>query len=180
MIPKALRGAGSSFVAETHVEYPTDTGMLWDAMRKSIVLTSRLCEMYQIAGWRQAFYNLQRLKKHWRKAQQSHRSGKVNLLDKKRKAYNAYLRVAEQYLDRTIVSVESLQEDNLNQQLSLEQWSYLQKELEKIGVFQDYAVLLMDQIRRRVLEDEVIPASEKIYSIFQPHTEWISTKSRRS
>ncbi len=50
--------------------------------------------------------------------------------------------------------------------------------LKKTGGFQDYAVLLMDQIKRRVLEDKVIPASEKIYSIFQPHTEWISTKSR--
>ena len=32
----------------------------------------------------------------------------------------------------------------------------------------------MDQIQRRVLEEETIPADEKIYSIFQPHTEWIS------
>jgi IS5 family transposase len=32
----------------------------------------------------------------------------------------------------------------------------------------------MDQIERRVLEDETIPTKEKIYAIFQPHTEWIS------
>ncbi|MFT5083375.1 MAG: IS5 family transposase [Lentisphaeria bacterium] len=32
----------------------------------------------------------------------------------------------------------------------------------------------MDQIERHVLDDETIPAKEKIYTIFQPHTEWIS------
>jgi hypothetical protein len=31
-----------------------------------------------------------------------------------------------------------------------------------------------DQIRRRVFEGETIPHGEKVFSIFQPHTEWIS------
>jgi hypothetical protein len=32
----------------------------------------------------------------------------------------------------------------------------------------------IDQIRRRVLQGEKIPHSEKVFSIFEPHTEWIS------
>jgi transposase, IS5 family len=32
----------------------------------------------------------------------------------------------------------------------------------------------IDQTRRRVLDVEVIPHKEKVFSIFQPHTEWIS------
>jgi len=32
----------------------------------------------------------------------------------------------------------------------------------------------IDQIRRRVLNGERIPHGEKVFSIFQPHTEWIS------
>jgi hypothetical protein len=31
----------------------------------------------------------------------------------------------------------------------------------------------IDQIQRRVLEGEVIPHHEKVFSIFEPHTEWI-------
>jgi len=31
----------------------------------------------------------------------------------------------------------------------------------------------IDQIRRRVLEGETIPHEEKVFSIFQPHTEWV-------
>ena len=33
---------------------------------------------------------------------------------------------------------------------------------------------LEDQIVRRVLKGETIPASEKIFSVFEEHTRWIS------
>ena len=32
----------------------------------------------------------------------------------------------------------------------------------------------IDQVRRRVLLGERIPHAEKVFSIFEPHTEWIS------
>ncbi len=32
----------------------------------------------------------------------------------------------------------------------------------------------IDQIRRRILQGETIPHCEKVFSIFEPHTEWIS------
>lgn len=32
----------------------------------------------------------------------------------------------------------------------------------------------VDQIRRRALQGESLPHGEKVFSIFQPHTEWIS------
>jgi hypothetical protein len=32
----------------------------------------------------------------------------------------------------------------------------------------------IDQVTRRVLQGETIPHTEKVFSIFQPHTEWIS------
>ena len=38
----------------------------------------------------------------------------------------------------------------------------------------DHAVRQVDHTRRRVLEGQVIPAEEKVYSIFQPHTEWVT------
>lgn len=45
------------------------------------------------------------------------------------------------------------------------------------GVLQqyiDYISKFTDQIERRLLKGEVIPADEKIFSIFEPHTEWIT------
>jgi hypothetical protein len=40
--------------------------------------------------------------------------------------------------------------------------------------FVAHAERQIDQIRRRVLQGATIPHAEKVFSIFQPHTEWIS------
>jgi hypothetical protein len=44
----------------------------------------------------------------------------------------------------------------------------------RLDTFVAHAVRQIDQIRRRVLEGETIPHAEKVFSLFQPHTEWIS------
>ena len=40
--------------------------------------------------------------------------------------------------------------------------------------YNDFAKKFTDQIERRLLKVETIPASEKIYSIFEEHTGWIT------
>lgn len=47
-------------------------------------------------------------------------------------------------------------------------------ELMALEQYQYYAELLRKQVYRRMINEEVILHSEKIFSIFQPHTEWIS------
>jgi hypothetical protein len=44
----------------------------------------------------------------------------------------------------------------------------------QIQAYIDHAERQMEQIERRVIHGEVIPHEEKVFSIFQPHTEWIS------
>ncbi len=45
--------------------------------------------------------------------------------------------------------------------------------------YTDYVALFINQIDRRLLQGEIIPSEEKVYSIFEPHTEWIN-KGKRS
>ena len=66
------------------------------------------------------------------------------------------------YHKKSLASVEEL--NAKSKHLSPEVWNHLQNKLEKIGGFQDYAELLMDQVQRRILEDEVIP-HEKIADV---------------
>lgn len=37
--------------------------------------------------------------------------------------------------------------------------------------YKKYAVKFIDLVERYLIKDDVIPAGEKIYSIFEPHTE---------
>ena len=48
------------------------------------------------------------------------------------------------------------------------------KIINKIMYFVMHAVRQIDQIDRRLLKGETIPQNEKVFSIFEPHTRWIS------
>ncbi len=58
-----LKGRCDSFVVEPHVHYPTDINLLFDAMRKTIALTSDYAEITQLSGWRQSKYNIRQVKR---------------------------------------------------------------------------------------------------------------------
>jgi hypothetical protein len=44
----------------------------------------------------------------------------------------------------------------------------------ELNTYNKYALKFMDQIERRIIKNETIPSSEKVYSIFEPDTEWIT------
>lgn len=48
------------------------------------------------------------------------------------------------------------------------------KTLQEIEKYMSYVVKQMDLIERRVIKGEVIPHHEKIFSVFEDYTEWIS------
>jgi hypothetical protein len=161
-----------SFVVETDVEFPTDIGLLHDAVRKTIVLTSALCADFGIKGWRQSRKNARKLKACWRAAQQSNRSRSSDAEQKKLSAYTAYLVVANTYLERSLLSLSDI--EVVGKSLTIEQWTRLHDKIADIRDYQAHALRQINQIERRVLREEKIPSSEKVYSIFEPHTEWIS------
>jgi hypothetical protein len=51
--------------------------------------------------------------------------------------------------------------------------------LSALNDFMGHARRQIDQIDRRVLRGEHIPHGEKVFSLFQPHTEWISKREGR-
>lgn len=48
----------------------------------------------------------------------------------------------------------------------------------ELNCYTGYIALFIGQIERRLLKGEAIPPEEKVYSIFEPHTEWISKGKR--
>ena len=170
---EALRGRCDSFVVKTDVHFPTDINLLYDGMRKVITLTARLCEQHQVEGWRQYAYNVRHVKRLMRTAQNSKRSKARDEAKREKQetliasAHEAYLDVAKRYLNKAGESLGHLLQSGCLTQLDLV------KKLEIEG-FMQHAERQIDQTRRRVLEGEIIPHHEKVFSIFEPHTEWIS------
>jgi hypothetical protein len=159
-----------SFVVETDVHFPTDTNLLLDAVRKVIATCAQLCDEQDLSDWRQAAYNQRCLKKAYRHTQRLKRSrakeaGKRAAREAEILAgYNDYLDLAERFLARAAETRAKL----------LIGCRLPAALLAPLDAWIAHAERQIEQIRRRVFRGERIPHHEKVFSIFQPHTEWIS------
>lgn len=168
-----LRGRCDSFVLETHVHFPTDTGLLFDAMRKVIQLNGSLCERHSLSDWRQHSFNVKQLKKSLRiiqkkkKCRASDEAKKMKLEAALQQAHRDMINKANYFLEKSRKTL-----DQLAGRSNLTATDVAQ--IESIQIFTRHAIRQINQIDRRVLQGEVIPHNEKVFSLFQPHTEWIS------
>ena len=142
-------------------------------MRKSITLTAQWCDERGMSDWRQSAFNLRQVKQAMRTAQNKKRS-KAKTPDQIEKnqlliiqAHQTYLNVAQSYLDKVGQTLATITAQGLGNPLDL---------ITKLEIegFMAHAQRQINQIERRVIRGEVIPHAEKVFSIFQPHTEWIS------
>jgi transposase, IS5 family len=156
-----LSGRCDSFVLETNVHFPTDINLLWDAMRKTIILIALLFSDMDLTGWRQSGYILRKIKKLFTKANKLRRSNNKEASDD---AHRIYINTAAEYVLRVLYDLQFLRDmgyENFFRMALIEQYVA-------------HAERQIDQIRRRVLDDETIAHHEKVFSIFETHTEWIS------
>ena len=158
-----------SFVVKTDVHFPTDINLLFDALRKAIQLTAQLCEKFNITTWRQYQYNIKTAKKAYRNAQQSKRANPRNeykRLTQIQEAHRIYVELAETFFTKVKQTTNHI---NKNETLTIIQIAKLME----IDEYVAHGARQIDQIRRRVLDGAVIPNNEKVFSLFEPHTEWI-------
>src|SRR3954469_1623367 len=155
-----------SYALETNVHFPTDLNLLWDSLRKGFDTVEDLMEISNVKGWRKIKHLYSATKSLFRKAsQQVFRSNGKNE-KQKREAVKKYLQqstILQQRFDTLINTLPVGFEIDLILVLT-----------ELLRHYNDFAKKFSDQIERRLLKGEKIPAEEKTYSIFEEHTEWIT------
>ena len=158
-----------SFVVKTNVHFPTDISLLFDAVRKVVELTARICFQENISGWRQSYHLIRNVKRARRRIQNTKRSTskderKRTKREKKiKKNCRNYLSEVESLLERARNSISVLRAKSIDKE----------KTIVEIESYITHVERQIDQTRRRVIFGETIPHSEKVFSIFEPHTEWI-------
>ena len=166
---EGLNARCDSFVVETDVEFPTDTNLLYEAVRKALGLCAELSEAHKLPGWRQDAHHLRKLKKAHRHIQKLRHSTSED--EQKRQAREEEIKQAHRdYLGQAETLIVRVRDTR-------RQLAGLPAIPLQIALLDDYlkhADRQVDQIRRRVLEGEVIPHAEKVFSIFEPHTEWVN------
>ena len=159
-----LLGRCDSFVVESNVHFPTDLNLLLDCVRKSIDLATQLSMFYNLKGWREHKSLFSKVKRLYTRLSRMRASRCKDPL-KQQSSHEKIKRCCSDYL----VCSRSLF-DKVQSSLSFIETGRLS---ETIEYFIGHGRTLCDQIHRRIIKDEKIAHDEKIFSVFEPYTEWI-------
>ena len=156
--------AGS--VVQTDIHHPTDSTLLWDVVRVVTRLVGRLKKAVQkrVRG----FHNRKRVAR--RRMQEIQRMKSTERHERQTKKYRELIGVTEEVVTgarKVVEQTKKARSKDLAAEMAIPE---LRKEIEHYCKLGDRVI---DQARRRVLEGEQVPNAEKIYSIFEAHTDLI-------
>lgn len=166
----ALAVKVDTYVLETDVHFPTDLNLLWDAGRKCVDLIEKYRDQfgYALPGWRKAKDWRRRFKALERLTSKTVYGGGANKEQRVRRAVREYLHAGRELGAKVRASLLGL----CDQAVDLGHW-------EALEYFHRMLAKHLGLVERRLLQDETIPAAEKVFSLFEPDTEWIQKGKQR-
>ena len=156
-----------TYALETNVHFPTDLNLLWDATRKCISIVDNLLDKYEFKGWRKIALWLRQVKNQFRDASKKCFVNGYSDQAKKESVLN-YINLASSVLKKVEQTLSDLS-GRFAETSDMKGFAML-CELE---YYKKYIIKQIDLIERRVINDEKIPSTEKVHSIFEPYTEWL-------
>jgi IS5 family transposase len=153
-----------SFVVETNIHYPTESSLIVDGTRKIIELCVTLYEGYGITGWRQHEHLLKKVKQTARQiARISVRKG-ARYEQRLESQYRKLLGRAKAILTRASQTCETLEHEFELDSVTIDH-------IAEIKVFMQRTQQVCSTAHRRVLEGEKPLNEDKLFSIFESHTQ---------
>lgn len=154
-----------SYVVESNIHFPTDLWLLWDSTRKCLDTIALLKKEIKVEKWGKLSVWQHKVKRSYRRASNIHRNKGANYKDRLQAATQNYLDVVRQISERVVQTMYDLRGVTNIIALSL---------LKSLKNYHHYLLKLEDQVKRRILKGEKIAHGEKLFSIFEPHVEWIT------
>ena len=165
----ALEVKVDSYVLETGVHFPTDLNLLWDAGRKCVdLIEGLLASGHALPGWRKFKAWRRQLKACERAASQSVYRGGPNKEARVKRAVREDLAVGRELSIKVHQTLLGLCDETVD----AARW-------ERLAYFHAMLDKHLDLVERRLLREETIPAHEKVFSLFEAHTEWIQKGKQR-
>jgi IS5 family transposase len=175
--PEAIASVrGDTFVVETNIHYPTESSMIGYGLRKIVPLATELAVAAQQDGWRQGKHLLKKVRGLVRKIGQASRSKGAGA-NRLQPDYKKLLTLAEHLLQRTRALLQTLGFAPDPAAFTLDKVKSGSAPVTSMEAQLLCHVILTEKVcdnaRRRVLEGETVANDDKIFSIFEPHTELI-------
>ena len=152
-----------SFVMETNIHYPTESSLLYDGLRKIIPQCVRLAEAHGMNGWRQYAHLLKKSKRLNRDINR--------IATKKGPRYKQRMKpLYRELLQKAAVLMQRARD------LCLVTGQRLPEIADLFGPNTLQALIIRtervaDTTRRRIIHGETVANSDKLFSIFEPHTQ---------
>lgn len=156
-------------VVESNIHYPTDATLLWDAVRTLTRLIEDLHE--KLPDGVQGFTN--RTRSARRRMQAIQRMSAAERTRQQEPKYRELIRITEKVVNNARQVVEKAKAAAAGAGAGLIASLVIDSLRNEITGYCKLADRVIDQSRRRVLQGEKVPSEEKIYSIFEPHTDLI-------
>jgi transposase, IS5 family len=174
--PKAIEAVrGDTFVVETTIHYPTESTLIGDGLRKIVALAVELAAANGLGGWRQHEHLLGNVRQLVRQIGRAARA-KGQGAERLQPGYKKLLDLAEDLLARACQLLQALAFALDPKLFALDKVKNGQAPATREGLLLHYMILtekVCDNARRRVLQGETLANEDKIFSIFEPHTELI-------
>ena len=154
---------------ETNIHWPTDSGLLWDTYRvlSRLVNTAREIDP-DVASDRRL--HPKKVKRLYTKI--ARRSAKKQVVSAEvRELYNRLIQCVEGILGLAPIVCAQLRKGLAKDAYDLQDAMVAEAVIAQIEHFHALGLKLADQARRRVLKGEQLANDEKVFSIFEPHTE---------
>lgn len=161
---------GDTFVVETNIHYPTESSLIGDGLRKVVTLAAKLAEDHDQPGWRQHEHLLKKVQDIVREIGRAARA-KGQGADRLQPGYKKLLALAENLIGRARQLLKSFSfrvdvpPDWPGSDIGVQGSELLR--------YVQLTEQVCDTARRRVLQGESVPHAEKLFSIYEPHTELI-------
>jgi hypothetical protein len=162
--PEAIdKVRADSFVMETNIHYPTESSLLLDGLRKIISLSVELAQLHGLSGWRQHTHLLKKAKRLDRNINRIASRKGPRYKERMKPLYRELLQETAIVTQRArqlceLIGEPQPQANDLFGPNSLQAFIV---RTERVAA----------TAQRRVINEETVPNGDKLFSIFEPHTQ---------
>ena len=162
--PEAIKKLrADSFVMETNIHYPTESSLIRDGLRKILEMCTELAVGDKILGWRQHQHLWKRVKQLARKIDRIAGKKGPNYVGRMKEPYRELLQKAAMITKRARELCATLCLPNAT---AADVFGP-----NTLQAFIARTERVMDTATRRVIDGETVPNSDKLFSVFEPHTQ---------
>jgi IS5 family transposase len=165
LIPQAARTArADSFVVETDVHYPTESSLIRDGLRKILRCGVAISDRLDLDGWRQHKHLYRKAKALSRQIDRVAARKGAGYQQRLQSLYRELLALAQTLMIRA-------EELRANLRYAAQADAEVLGRDAELGAFLERTRHVCGTAQRRVLQGQNVPNSEKLFSVFETHTQ---------